>query len=111
MNNDIKFLNTEQRTRYSLTNFEDHFGLHASFIFRPQCVWFLVHLYVGLISNSRGQLAEIIIYIIPLEYICIVTRSYWPKIFADGSLERILLKKKNRYNLDENSTEICSQMI
>ena len=33
MNNYIKFLNIEWRTRYSLTNFEDHFGLHASVIF------------------------------------------------------------------------------
>ena len=35
MNYDIKLLNTEWRTRYSLTNFEDHFGLHqhASIIF------------------------------------------------------------------------------
>ena len=33
MNNDIKFLNVERRTRYSLTNFEDHFGLQATVIF------------------------------------------------------------------------------
>ena len=31
--------------------------IHASVIFRPQYVWFLVHLYVGLIPNSSGQLA------------------------------------------------------
>ena len=43
---------------------------------RPQYVWFVVHLHVGLISNSSGQLAELIVYIIPREYICIVTRSY-----------------------------------
>ena len=30
---DIKYINIEWRTRYSLTNFEDHFGLHASVIF------------------------------------------------------------------------------
>ena len=30
MNNDMKFLIKERRTQYSLTNFEDHFGLHAS---------------------------------------------------------------------------------
>ena len=36
---DIKFLNIEWRTLYSLTNFEDHFGLHASVIFlTPICV-------------------------------------------------------------------------
>ena len=67
MNNNIKFLNIEWRTWYSLTNFEDHFGLHASVIFIPQYVWFLVHLYVGLIPKSSGQLAELIVYIIPLE--------------------------------------------
>ena len=33
MNNDIKFLNIESRTRYSLTTFEDHFELHALAIF------------------------------------------------------------------------------
>ena len=66
MNNDIKFLNIEWRARYSFTKFEDYFGLHAS-IFRPPYVWFLVHLYVALIPNSSGQLAKLIIYIIPLE--------------------------------------------
>ena len=66
MSNDIKFLNIEWRTQYYLTNFEDHFGLHASVIFlRPQYVWFPSHLYAGLIPNSSGQLAELIVYIIP----------------------------------------------
>ena len=67
MNNDIKFLDIESRTRYSLTTFEDHFELHALAIFRPQFVWFLSHLYIGVISNSSGQLAELIVYIMPLE--------------------------------------------
>ena len=49
MNNDIKFLTIEGRTRHSPTNLEYHFGLHVSVIFRPQYVWSLVHLYVGLI--------------------------------------------------------------
>ena len=40
MNNDIKFLNTEWRAPYPLTNFEDRFGLRAY-------VWFPVHLYTG----------------------------------------------------------------
>ena len=49
MNNDIKFLNTEWRTPYPLTNFEDRFGLRASvsFFFRLQYVWFPVHLDTG----------------------------------------------------------------
>ena len=55
MSNDIKLLNIEWRTQYSLTNFEYHFGLHGSVIYRPQYVWFLVHLYVGLIPNSSGN--------------------------------------------------------
>ena len=68
MNNDIKSFNIELRIWYSLTSFEDHFGLHASVIlFRPQYVWFPSHLYRGVIPNSSGQLAEIIVYIIPLE--------------------------------------------
>ena len=77
MNTDIKFLNIEWGTQYSLTKFEDCFGLHASVISSHQYVWFVAHLYVGLIPKSSGQLAELIVYIIPLEYICIVTRSYW----------------------------------
>ena len=56
MNNDILFLNREWGTRFSLTNFENHFGLLASVIFRPQYVWFL--------TNSSGQLTELIAYII-----------------------------------------------
>ena len=40
MNNDITFLKIEWRTRYSLTNFEDHFGLHTSVIFSTQYVLF-----------------------------------------------------------------------
>ena len=35
--------------------------------FRPQYVWYLVHLYDGLIPKSIGQLVELIVYIIPLE--------------------------------------------
>ena len=34
-------------------------------IFRPQYVWFLSHFYIDKIPNSSGQLAELIIYIIP----------------------------------------------
>ena len=75
--NDIKFLSMEWRPRYSLKNFVDHFGLHASVIFNTQHLWFLVHLYVGLIPNSSGQLAELIVYIISPDEICIVARSYW----------------------------------
>ena len=40
------------------------FGLHASVISRPQCVWFLAH---PVIPNFSGQLAELIVYIIPPE--------------------------------------------
>ena len=45
MNNDIKFLEIECAP-YPLTNFEDRFGLHASFIFLDYFfyVWFPVHL-------------------------------------------------------------------
>ena len=67
MNNHIKFRKIEWKTRYSHTKFEDHFGLHASVISRPQYAWFLAHLDVVLIRNSSGQLAELIVYIIPLE--------------------------------------------
>ena len=35
--------------------------------FRPQYVWCSARLYIGVIPNSSGQLAELIDYIIPLE--------------------------------------------
>ena len=40
-------------------------------IFKPQYVWFLTHLCIPMFPDSSGQLAELIVYIIPLEYICI----------------------------------------
>ena len=48
-------------------NLKTIFVLHASVIFRPQYMWFLVHLYVGLIPNFSGQLTELLVYIIPLK--------------------------------------------
>ena len=67
MNNDIKFLNTEWKTWYSLTNFEEFWIVCLSYFFKPQYVWFLVHLYVAYLPNSSSQLSELILYIIPLE--------------------------------------------
>ena len=43
------------------------FGLHASVIFRPQYVWFLTHLWGPVIPHPSGQLAELVVYIIPPE--------------------------------------------
>ena len=64
-------------TSNSLTENEEHdipsqflktiFGLHASVIFLPKYVWFSEHLYGHVIPNSSGQLAELIVYIIPPE--------------------------------------------
>ena len=46
MNSDIKILNIEWGTQYSITNFEDHVELHASvIILDPQYLW-LVYLYI-----------------------------------------------------------------
>ena len=75
MNNDIKFLDTEwRRTRHSLTNFEDHFELHALFLDPNVCgFWYL---YVDFLQNSSGQLAKLVVYIIPLEQVCIAVTSY-----------------------------------
>ena len=39
----------------------------SQLFFRPQYVWFMAPLYVGLIPNFSSQLAELIVYIIPLE--------------------------------------------
>ena len=35
--------------------------------FRPQYVWFLAYLWGAVIPNSSGQLAELMVYIIPPE--------------------------------------------
>ena len=57
----------------SLTENEEHdipskiYGFHASVIFKPQYVWFLTHLLGPVIPNSSGQLAELMVYIIPPE--------------------------------------------
>ena len=71
MNNDIEFLNREWRTRYTLTNFDDHFLdciiCIPQLFFRRKYVWFPAHLYDPVIPNSSGQLAELIVYIIPPE--------------------------------------------
>ena len=53
MNNDSKFLNTEWRTWYSLTNFEDHFGLHTSGVFlNPNMCGFL---YMCMLLGSQSR--------------------------------------------------------
>ena len=68
MINDIIFLNIEWRTPYPLTNVEDPFGLRASVSFLDSInVLFPVHLDTGKLPTSNGQLAELIVHIIPLE--------------------------------------------
>ena len=57
----------EQRYQIPSQNFKTIFDCMPQLFFRPQYVWFLVLLYVALIPNFSGQLAELIIYIIPLE--------------------------------------------
>ena len=52
--------------------------------FRPKYVWFPARLYGRVIPNSSGQLAELIgVYIIPQEWTCIVTKSYWILYFIN----------------------------
>ena len=46
MNNDIKFLNIEWRMLYSLTNFEDYFGLHAPVIFLDTNMYGFLHIFI-----------------------------------------------------------------
>ena len=64
MNIGIELLNREWRSRYSLKTILD---CMPELLFIPEYVWFLVHLYAGLIPKSSGQLVEIIVCIIPLE--------------------------------------------
>ena len=47
MNNNTKFLNLEWRTQYSLTILKTILDGMPQLFFRPQYVWFLVHLYIG----------------------------------------------------------------
>ena len=64
--------------------FKTIFGLHASIIhFWPIYVWFPALLYGPVIPNCSGQLAELIVYIIPPEWIWIVTKSYWILYFLN----------------------------
>ena len=58
-------------TSNSLTENEEHDILSQIY------VWFPALLYGPVIPNCSGQLAELIVYIIPPEWICIVTKSYW----------------------------------
>ena len=44
------------------------FGLHMPQLFvKPKYVWFPIHLGIPALPNSSGQLAELIVHIIPLE--------------------------------------------
>ena len=52
MNNDIKFPKMEWRTQYSLTNFEDHFELHASVIFLNPNMCGFIHICVFVWSQT-----------------------------------------------------------
>ena len=62
----------------SLTQNEEHniwktiLDCMPQLYFRPQYMCFPSHLFVGMIPSSSGQLAELIVYIVPLEKICIV---------------------------------------
>ena len=55
-------------TSNSLTENKEHdiWVAWLSYFLDPNmCVWFLDHLYIPLIPNSSGQLAELIVYVIP----------------------------------------------
>ena len=51
--------------------------------FRARYVWFPALLYGTVIPNCSGQLTELIVYIIPPEWICIVTKAYWILYFLN----------------------------
>ena len=54
MNYDIKFLNIERRTPYSLTNFEDRFGLRASIVFLVSNMCGFLFIWTLAISQTLG---------------------------------------------------------
>ena len=64
-------------TSNSLTENEEHDILSQIY------VWFPALLYGPVIPNRSGKLAELIVYIIPPEWICIVTKSYWILYFLN----------------------------
>ena len=54
-------------TQYSLINFEDYFGMHASIIFLdPNMCGFWYICMLSSSPNCSGQLAELVVNIIPL---------------------------------------------
>ena len=53
---------------------------------------FLTHLCIAVFPNSGVQLAKLIVYIIPLELICVVVRWYWMQIVK-------IIKDKYIYNI------------
>ena len=67
MNNDIKYLNIKYEHDIPSQILKTILDRMAQLFFRPQYVWFLVHVYAALIPNSSGQLAELLVHIIPLE--------------------------------------------
>ena len=73
MNNDIKFLNIQWIPSQILNTDLD--CAPRLFLDSNLC-GFLVHLYTGQLLKSSGKLAELIVNIVPEEYVCIVTRSY-----------------------------------
>ena len=67
MNNDIKFLDGMKNTISPHKFWRPFWIACISYFFRLQYVWFPVHLSTGKLPNSSGQLAELIVHIIPLE--------------------------------------------
>ena len=67
MNNEIKFLNKSEE--HDIPS-----QILQTILDSPQYVWFPSHLNIGVVPDCSGQLAELIVCIITLEFICIVTR-------------------------------------
>ena len=62
------------------TNFEDQFWIECLgyFLYLNMCSFqYIWRVFWSLMPKSSGQSAELIVYIIPPEKICIVTKSYW----------------------------------
>ena len=55
MNNDIKYLNIKYEHDIPSQILKTILDRMAQLFFRPQYVWFLLHVYVALIPNSSGQ--------------------------------------------------------
>ena len=78
-----------------------------SYFFKLQYVWLLVHMYIAAIINSSGQLAELIVYMIPLEQRCFVCAFKQRKTNQARQSSRFCWQANTSITLANESVSIC----